>query len=201
MTSFALRKLHSLFGVIPVGVFLLWHLFANSVALSGPQAYDRLVETMRHLPYLPAIEALFIYLPLGLHALYGLFATFRARNNLGSYPYLRNFYFLLQRVTGLITFAFLGYHIYLFRLSELFGRERVSFELVRESLQSPPVLAFHLVGVVSAAFHLANGLWLFAVNWGLVPGPRAQRQLTRALELFFVLLSAVGLNALRAFLR
>ncbi len=201
MTSFAWRKLHSLFGVIPVGVFLLWHLFANSVALSGPQAYDRLVETMRRIPYLPAVEATFIYIPLTVHALYGLLATWRATNNLGAYPYLRNFYFLLQRVTGLITFAFLGYHIYLFRLSELFGRERASFELVRNSLQEPGVLAFHLVGVVSASFHLANGCWLFAVNWGLVPGPRAQRLLTRVCELAFLLLSLVGVNALRAFLR
>ena len=41
-TSFLLRRLHSLTGIIPVGAFLFEHiLISNSTAISGPEAYAR----------------------------------------------------------------------------------------------------------------------------------------------------------------
>lgn len=194
------RKLHSLLGVLPVGLFVVWHLYANSMALKGPEAYDRFIETMRSVPYLPAIEVAVIFLPIILHAFYGLVITFEARNNLDRYPYARNWFFWLQRVTGLITFAFIGYHAYTMRLSELFGAPAASFQRMSTFLHDPFILGFYIVGVVSASYHLANGLWLFGVNWGLLIGPRAQRVATGVTNLFFILLSVMGVNALRAFL-
>jgi succinate dehydrogenase / fumarate reductase cytochrome b subunit len=39
-TSFLLRRLHSLSGIIPVGAFLFEHiLISNSTAITGPDAY------------------------------------------------------------------------------------------------------------------------------------------------------------------
>lgn len=37
-TTYLLKRLHSLTGVVPVGLFLLGHLFANSHVLHGPGA-------------------------------------------------------------------------------------------------------------------------------------------------------------------
>ena len=37
---FLWRRLHSLSGIIPVGAFLLFHIFENLSALRGPEAYN-----------------------------------------------------------------------------------------------------------------------------------------------------------------
>jgi succinate dehydrogenase / fumarate reductase cytochrome b subunit len=47
---------------------------------------------------------------------------------------------------------------------------------------------------------LANGVWLFAVDWGIVIGERAQRLTGYACIAFGVLLLAVGINAEFAFI-
>jgi succinate dehydrogenase / fumarate reductase cytochrome b subunit len=48
---------------------------------------------------------------------------------------------------------------------------------------------------------LANGLWLFAVDWGIVIGERAQRVMGYVCIVFGVFLLAVGVNAAVAFIR
>ena len=37
---FALKRLHSLTGVVPIGLFLLEHLYTNARALQGAAAFD-----------------------------------------------------------------------------------------------------------------------------------------------------------------
>lgn len=199
-SHFFVRKLHSLTGVVPVGAFLALHLWGNSYAAYGPDAYDAHLNNLRALPYFPLAEVALILLPLVFHAFYGVVVTFEARNNLDRYPFPRNWHFWFQRVTGLWTLAFILYHVSTFRLNELLGAPTASFEKVATALSNPFILAFHLVGVISASYHLGNGLWLFGVNWGILVGPRAQRTAANVSWLFTIVLSIVGVNALRAFL-
>lgn len=194
-----MRRLHSLLGVIPVGAFVALHIWGNAYAWRGAEAYDAHLDNLRALPYFPLAEVGLIWIPLVFHAFYGVVVTFEARNNLERYPYLRNWHFWFQRVTGLVTLAFIGYHSFSFRLNELLGDPTASFDKVATALADPAALAFHIVGVVSASYHLANGLWLFGVNWGILVGPRAQRLASRLLMLFFVVLAIIGVNALQAF--
>lgn len=200
-SHFFVRKLHSLLGVIPLGIFLTYHLLINSLAFLGPGVYDKLIEVMRGFPYLPLVELTVIFIPLVIHGFYGLVVIREARLNLDVYPFARNWYFWLQRVTGVVIFAFLAFHIGTLRLNELLGAPSASFNRVASYLQNPWMLAFYISGVVSTAFHLANGLWLFGVNWGILVGPRAQRIATRVIMLLFIALSVIGVNDLRAFLR
>lgn len=199
-SDFFIRKLHSLLGVIPVGAFVVLHIWGNSYAWQGPDAYDRHLEALRRTPYFQLAEVGLILLPLVFHAFYGLVVTFRTRNNLDRYPFPRNWHFWFQRVTGIVTLLFVSHHVAAFRLNELWGAPAASFEQVATSLDNPILLAFHIIGVVSASYHLANGLWLFGVNWGLLVGARAQQAAMRVLMLFFVVLSVIGVNALRGFL-
>ncbi len=199
-SHFYARKVHSLFGVVPVGAFVVLHLWGNSFARQGPEVYDAHLNGLRRLPYYPLGEVGLILLPLLIHAAYGLAITFRARNNLDRYPFPRHWHFWFQRVTGLVALAFILYHVTTFRLNELLGAPTASFEKVATALSDPLVLAFHLVGVVSVSYHLGNGLWLFGVNWGLLVGPRAQRVAAHLAWLFTVALSVMGVNALLAFL-
>jgi succinate dehydrogenase / fumarate reductase cytochrome b subunit len=36
-------------------------------------------------------------------------------------------------------------------------------------------MAFYIIGVSAASFHLGNGLWNFACKWGIAVTARAQR--------------------------
>lgn len=196
---FAWRKLHSLAGVIPVGAFLIEHLISNLSALGGPDAYNRTVAFLTSLPGLVVIETLFIYIPILFHGVWGLWLTRQATYNLGDYPYARNYHYILQRVSGVITFFFIAYHVWTLRLAgALFGRQ-VSFAAVAQDLSSLPVLVFYVLGVMAAAYHFANGLWLFGINWGFTIGPRAQRVSGYVSAAVFLALSAAGLAALSAF--
>lgn len=199
-SHFFVRKLHSLTGVVPVGAFVVLHLWGNSFAALGPEAYDTHLDNLRALPYFPLAEVALILLPLVFHAFYGVVVTFEARNNLDRYSFPRNWHFWFQRVTGLVALAFILYHVSTFRLNELLGAPAASYEKVATALSNPFILAFHLVGVVSVSYHLGNGLWLFGVNWGILAGPRAQRTAANLSWLFTIVLSIIGVNALGAFL-
>ena len=56
-------------------------------------------------------------------------------------------------------------------------------------------------GVVATAWHLAYGVWLFAVDWGIVIGEKAQRLTLYGSVALAVVLSAVGIIAAVAFVR
>ena len=43
------------------------------------------------------------------------------------------------------------------------------------TLQNPLIFAFYTAGILSAGFHLGNGLWTFLITWGITVGKRAQR--------------------------
>ncbi|AMA72055.1 MULTISPECIES: succinate dehydrogenase cytochrome b558 subunit [Aneurinibacillus] len=195
------RKLHSLLGVVPIGGFLFVHLLTNYYATRGESAFLERVEIMEGLPFLALIEILFIFLPILYHGIYGLYIAFQAKNNVGNYGYFRNVMFMLQRVTGVITLIFITWHVWETKMQMVLGRVEATglFTLMNEILANPVMLAFYIVGLLSATFHFANGLWSFAVSWGITVGPRAQRISTYVTMVVFVFMSAMGLMALFAF--
>jgi succinate dehydrogenase / fumarate reductase cytochrome b subunit len=197
------RKLHSLLGVVPIGGFLFVHLLTNYYATRGEAAFQERVGMMENLPFLIIIETLFIYLPILYHGIYGLYIAFQAKNNVTNYGYFRNIMFMLQRVTGVITLIFIAWHVWETRVQLAIGSVEGGagglFKLMNDILNNPVMLAFYIIGLLSAVFHFANGLWSFAVSWGITVGPRAQRISTYVTMVIFVLMSAMGLMALFAF--
>ncbi len=172
---FYLRRLHSLAGVFPISLFLLEHMFTNSFILKGAAAYNEKVEFLRSLPFLVPIEILFIGLPILFHALYGMYVTFTAQPNLLRYRYATNWLYHLQRATGIMAFAYIVYHVWATRIaSEVYGFE-VGYESMQQHMQSPLVFWVYVVGLASVMFHFSNGLWTFAISWGVTIGPRSQR--------------------------
>lgn len=195
-SSFWWRRLHSLSGVFPIGVFLLEHMFTNSFIVQGPDAYNSKIEFLRSLPYVPAIEIGFIGLPILFHAGYGFYVWFTGKANLSSYPYTKNFLYMLQRWTGLITFAYILYHVYETRIvNALFGTE-VSFERMQTLLQNPATFWFYVAGLASVCFHFANGLWGFCISWGITIGPKSQRAAGIVFGIAGLAIFGAGLNSL-----
>jgi succinate dehydrogenase / fumarate reductase cytochrome b subunit len=195
-----LRRLHSLTGLVPVGAFLLEHLATNAVALQGPTAYNRAVAAIERLPFLTALEVLLIGVPILFHMLAGaLIATTGEASVLrGRYP--RNWMYLLQRVSGVFLAFFIIYHVWGTRLSPAaIGHRADLYHLMHDHLQEPGVLPIYLLGTVAACFHLGNGLFGFAIHWGLATSRAAQRRAARLGFAVFVILAAVGVDALLSF--
>jgi succinate dehydrogenase / fumarate reductase cytochrome b subunit len=165
-----------------VGVFLLSHLSTNAKALGGQAAFDRAVRDINRLPFLPLIEVLGIFLPLGFHALYGVKLALEGRPNVGLYPYTKNWLYTMQRATGLVAFAFIAWHLWEFRIAKLLGRmgTEAFYPTLAERLSSttaglPLYAIIYLVGIAASVAHFANGLSTFAFGWGLCVSRRAQR--------------------------
>jgi succinate dehydrogenase / fumarate reductase cytochrome b subunit len=66
-------------------------------------------------------------------------------------------------------------------------------------LAQPLIMAFYVLGIFSAAFHLANGLWTFAIVWGITVSTRSQQAFSYACAVFGVAVFAIGVRAAFAF--
>ncbi len=175
---FLMRRLHSLTGIVPVGLFLAEHLWTNSKAIQGQTCFANAVDDIVHLPFLPAIEIFGIFLPLAFHALYGVKLAFESKVNVGAYGYPRNWLFVLQRVTGILTLIFIIVHLKDFRIAKLFGQmQHGEFygKLSEYLARSTPRALLYAVGVTASVFHFANGLRTFAFSWGVTVSARSQR--------------------------
>ncbi|GAA0333642.1 succinate dehydrogenase cytochrome B558 [Bacillus carboniphilus] len=197
--EFLNRRLHSLLGVIPVGLFLVQHLVVNQFATRGEDAFNKAAHFMESLPFRYALEIFVIFLPLLFHAIYGIYIAFTAKNNVSKYGFFRNWMFMLQRVSGIITLIFVVWHVWETRVQVAFGAE-VNFSMMENILSNPIMFWFYVVGVVSTIFHFANGLWSFCVSWGLTVTPRSQLIATYVTIAIFIALSYVGISTLFAFI-
>jgi succinate dehydrogenase / fumarate reductase cytochrome b subunit len=194
---------------MPLGIFLLEHFYTNSKALAGAADFNKAVTELQAIPYILFIEIGGIFIPLIYHAVYGLVITMEARPNNLNYPYPRNWFFTIQRITGLILFFFITFHVLNFRFGLIPGLNNISvahssgqaFEIVANEFRMVPIFLLYLVGITATVWHLANGIWLFLVDWGITIGERAQRLAGYACIGFGVVLLLVGINAAVAFIR
>jgi succinate dehydrogenase / fumarate reductase cytochrome b subunit len=201
-TSFVLRRLHSLTGIIPVGAFLIEHiLISNSTAISGPDAYARQVSFLANLPLVFFLELLFIWIPIAYHGLYGFYIWYRGDANTAEYPWTGNWMYTLQRWTGGIAFVYIAWHTYTMRFSgtDLHENPAASFGKVAAEVHNPWLMAFYVIGLIAASWHLAYGIWLFCAKWGIVVGDKAQKRLLNLCLAFLAVMSVIGLVSLYTF--
>ncbi|MGV6814415.1 MAG: hypothetical protein ACWA5W_05310 [Phycisphaerales bacterium] len=205
-THFLLRRLHSLSGIIPVGVFLIMHLTTNStIAWGGLNSrahqdgwMNKAIATFQHevsfinnLPLLLIIEVT-LWSALGFHAILGVYYAMSGKYNTGSYKYGGNFRYALQRTTGYFGVLFIFYHIATLRWGWTWlvpGGVEWSHEAASSTLAAAiqgstdgftavgfVVACFYFLGVSALVFHFANGLWSAAITWGLTISRPAQKQ-------------------------
>lgn len=212
LVHFLARRLHSLTGVLPIGAFLVEHFYSNyqAVGPGGQERFNGVVQELQRNPVVVWLEIFFIGLPILYHAGYGIFIAGQARYNTMAYRYGANWRFTLQRLTGVILIFYIAYHVWMTRLRPVFEPQSfaqtqglITYDYMHgylnEQLLFLPTWVFYVVGVVCACFHLANGLWGFLIHWGITVGPRAQRLSAYACAGFGIVLAALGLNSLFAF--
>ena len=209
---FLARRIHSLLGIVPLGGFLFFHLFENSRAMFGPGAYDEMVATIGGLPYLKIIEWFALFLPILAHGVYGVVIALQAKRTLrlSIYNASGTWRFWLQRATGVILIAFILYHVGTTRIAIAYlGQGSLDGHLI----QSPSfafmtqhfnhawwVKPFYGLGILSAAYHLGNGIWSFAIVWGITVRKQAQDACLKFVAVpVFLALTAMGWYTLAQF--
>lgn len=199
---FLLRRLHSLSGIMPVGVFVMFHLFTNMQMAFGTFQHE--VEWIHSLPALIFLEIFGLWLPIAFHAGLGVVYTVTGAPNTSSYKYMDNWRYTLQRVTGVLALVFIFLHVATLRWGwDIFGWYTPFFVMgvmpdpVAEAGAAPTtgtvvalahvstaaalqaswlVAALYIIGVTAAVYHWANGLWTAAISWGLTISVQAQRR-------------------------
>lgn len=196
--AFYLRKLHSLSGIVPVGVFMCFHLFENASAANGPEAFEETVRKINSMPFVLGMEIGGIWIPLLFHGILGMVIIFEGRPNAVAYPYGRNRLYVLQRITGILALAFIVFHFVNFRWRK-HEFEQAPFQDVAAVLSNPWVFWFYAAGIASCVFHFANGIAGFLFSWGFTVGPRAKRLAGLACLGVGAAVFALGMRALFAF--
>jgi succinate dehydrogenase / fumarate reductase cytochrome b subunit len=195
---FFLLKTHSLTGLIPIGLFLTFHLLINSLRTVGVLPYQWGIDVINNLPFLIWIEISFIYIPLLFHSFMGFYITQVAKMNVIRYRYPRNWMYVLQRLTGAVVFVFLIYHLgttvvpKLWYGHHLFEAAPFLIDVMNQEFATWMGRIIYLIGILSATFHFSNGLWAFCISWGIIVGPRAQRNASIVFMLFGGILTVLG---------
>jgi succinate dehydrogenase / fumarate reductase cytochrome b subunit len=199
--SFLLRKLHSLSGIVPIGAFLVEHLLSNFEALKGPVAYAEQVKFLNSLPLVRVLEWGFIFIPLAFHALYGVYIAVRGKSNVIYYPWAGNWMYTVQRWTGYIAFVYIIQHVLRQRFlgASLPEHPGMAFHKVQVELANPWMLAVYVIAMIAVCWHFSYGIWLFAAKWGITPGNKARRNFGYVCAVIGVLLCAMGLASIWAF--
>jgi succinate dehydrogenase / fumarate reductase cytochrome b subunit len=200
--SYLPRKLHSLLGVIPLGLFFIEHALTNYSAWEGGQeGFTKSINFLNSVPLVVFVEMFVIWLPILFHGIYGLYIAYQSNLNMGRFSYGRNWAFGLQRITGVITFIFVAWHVYETRIQVALGN--VSHEdlgiHMNNIVSDPVVFGVYIVAVIAATFHFSNGIWAFLVSWGVTVGPRAQKVSSNICMVIFVLISVLFILSLFAF--
>ena len=200
---FILRRLHSLTGIFPIGAYLIFHIMlANASVLGGRERFDAAVEAIALLPppVLLALEVVAIYLPLLFHSLYGFVRVGEADlANPLRFDWLGSYLYILQRITGVIAFFFIGWHVYTTRFQYYFADAHIDYAMMSGIMGNPVSFAIFLVGTAASVFHFTNGIWTFAITWGITVGRRAQRTLRAASLGAFVVMYGTCIAILMAF--
>lgn len=217
--EFLVRRIHSLVGLVPLGGYLGFHLVTNAAVLDGPATYQHRADQIHVLgtTTILVLEWTLIFLPMLLHGLIGMLIVTRGKRNLAGYPYRENWRYTLQRVTGVIAFGFILWHVFhmhgWFRF--VWWREQIAFPLggarfdpenaaatAGTAIQASPVVFILIaVGVLASVYHLANGLWTMGITWGIWTSPTAQRRANLPCAAAGIALAVVGLAALVAMQR
>ena len=176
-TTFYLRRLHSLCGLVVLGFFILEHMATNSVAMAGPAIFNGVMGMVEEIPkpIFYSIEIGMYAIPILFHGIYGIYIALQANNNPRRFGYLRNWNFTLQRWTAWFLVVFLIWHVGYLRIyiKGVTGTP-ISFELLQNMFQNPVVAVLYVLGMWAAIFHFCNGITTFCMTWGITKGPRSQ---------------------------
>jgi succinate dehydrogenase / fumarate reductase cytochrome b subunit len=190
--KFIAGKLGSLFAILPLGVWTVHHVWNNLAAYDGARAWQEAV-TGHPSDASQIITAVVVLLPLLWHTVWGAMRITRSKPkvNQGLFSNVR---YLFQRLSAVGLLLFLGAHLWLAWAQPRFveGHAEPFREIAHEMHHHMPTLIVYVLGILGIAYHLANGLWSFAMGWGITVGKTALDWMERISLALFVVLLALG---------
>lgn len=200
---FLFRRLHSLTGLV-FGGYLIVHLLVNATIAQLGTHYQVQVDKIHSLPVLWAIEWVAIYLPILFHTFYGIWIAIGGQPNVSNYGYKKNWFYLLQRISGIVILLFMIFHVFSLKVgwfgpNMVFDPHAASATVHRHLNQFWWVTwIVYPLGITASCYHLSNGIWTAAVTWGLTVSAAAQKRFGRVCAGLFVFTMACGFIALIA---
>jgi succinate dehydrogenase / fumarate reductase cytochrome b subunit len=183
------KMVMSLLGIVPLGAYVVLHLWTNMHSALGPEAFDAALLESRNKPAFLFLEIVGLGLPILVHTAIGLGIIVKMRPNNLRYGYFRNLRYLLQRLSALGVLLFLGAHVVKARILPATEGKVETWQGMHEALSEPVTFTVYALGLLGVSYHLANGLWGTAMTMGLTIGPRAQTRMQGvALVTFFLLM-------------
>lgn len=159
-----LERLHSLLGALPLGVFVVLHLWTNAHALVGRARFEAHLAWVDGLPGRALLEVVGIALPLLLHAGIGVRLMMEpAVPQAQTGREARDWGAVLQRATGVVALIFVAVHLGSYRWPRVTGAlaRNELYDRLSADLQSMGWFAFYLAGTSAVVFHLGHGLARF----------------------------------------
>ena len=201
-SHFLLRRIHSLTGVVPVGLFLVYHLYLQLYLHYGAEIYNNEVNSFYDSPLTIWALVIVVYIPLLFHSLLGVLLVFENKVQ-PSYTYFSHLLYWLQRISGIGVLLFIIAHVWNAKLGPwIAGTWGTHFERLSSGFADPETgmltKTVYLLGVLGAVFHFANGLNTFCMTWGIALTPTSQKRVRSFSILVFIILTASAFYALAA---
>ncbi len=160
------RRLHSLSGVVPLGAYVLIHIWVTASIGSSLALYDRQVGFLHGGVLLGLLEIVLVLVPLAYHAVYGIIRSLQPREvEPGSHGYDNDLMLTLQRASGMAVLVFTVLHVWEFRGQTWGGGLPVgsySTKLVADLSSTtwgiPWIALGYLAGIAATLFHLVAGM-------------------------------------------
>src|SRR5262249_19698801 len=140
-------------------------------------------DKIHALPFLAAVEWMFIFLPIIFHTVYGIWILVTGQPNVTNYPYAKNIFYVLQRASAIVIVLFMLFHVLslkygVFGTNLAFVPEKEALKTISAHMHYSKFLAWFVypIGILASCYHLANGFWTAAITWGLTISQSSQRR-------------------------
>ena len=199
---FLTRRIHSLTGLVPVGLFLVYHLYLQLYLHSGAEVYNEVINGFYDSPLAIWSLVIVVYIPLFFHAFFGIRLIFESKVQ-PSYTYFSHLLYWLQRISGVGVLLFTIAHVWNAQLGPwVAGTWGTHFEHLSSGFADPDsgliTKAVYLLGTIGAVFHFSNGINTFCMTWGIALTPKSQLRVRILSILLFIILAASAFYALSA---
>ena len=199
---FITRRIHSLTGLVPVGLFLVYHLYLQLYLHSGAEVYNEVINSFYDSPLAIWSLVIVVYIPLFFHAFFGIRLIFESKVQ-PSYTCFSHLLYWLQRISGVGVLLFTIAHVWNAQLGPwVAGTWGTHFEHLSSGFADPDsgliTKAVYLLGTVGAVFHFSNGLNTFCMTWGIALTQKSQIRVRILSILLFIILAASAFYALSA---
>ena len=197
---FVNRRIHSLTGIVPVGLFLVYHLYLQLYLHSGAEVYNSVVNNFYDSPLAVWALIFIVYIPLFFHAFFGIRLIFESRVQT-SYTYFSHLLYWLQRISGVGVLLFVIAHIWNTKIGPLIaGNWGSHYEHLSNGFADPQsgivTKSVYLLGILGAVFHFSNGINTFCITWGIALTPRSQKRVLIFSIFVFLILFTSSIYAL-----